>query len=329
MNRDIVTIGTSGGGIEALGALLGPLPPDLAAAIFVVIHRHEKGSDGLARVLGRVSALPVRAAEHGAPVERGVVVVAPADRHLLLADGHVELSHGPRENNCRPAVDPLFRSAARAYGPRVIGVVLTGALDDGTGGLFAIKRRGGLTVVQDPATAAFAGMPTSARDNVAVDHVVSLRDMPDLIARLTREELAAPDGPPGRGEEEIDLDPQTARSGPGAAEAELDALGEPSSLTCPECHGALWELTREQPLRFRCRVGHAFTASILEEQHVAEREAALWAAVRNLHENARLCERMAERFRKRNNERNAQHFADKALLAQRQAAVLRAMLADD
>jgi two-component system chemotaxis response regulator CheB len=323
MRRDVVTIGSSGGGIEALTTLLGALPADLPAAVFVVLHRYAGGGDGLPRIIGRASPLTVRTAVDGDPITPGVVLLAPSDHHLFLERDHVVLDRGPRENNCRPAVDPLFRSAARAFGARVIGVVLTGALDDGTAGLYAIKRHGGLAVVQDPRDAAVPGMPTSARDNVPVDHVVPLVELGPLLARLTREEVASAAAPD---HDEAALDAETHEGVPDASETALDELGEPSTFTCPECHGTLWELESEQPLRFRCRVGHAFSAAVLDEKLGAETEAALWAAVRTLHENARLARSLSERFEARRNARLAAHFAEKAQLASRQAVVLRALI---
>src|SRR5439155_6286178 len=171
----------------ALVALTHELPADLPAAAFIVLHLAPSRSSELAEVLGRRSHLPVETARDRARVRHGVVTVAPPDRHLVLEDGVMRLSHGPRENMHRPAIDPLFRSAAIEYGPRTIGVILSGNLDDGTAGLISIKIAGGITVVQDPEDARFSGMPKSATRYLTPDHVVPLAGIPPLLSRLVRE----------------------------------------------------------------------------------------------------------------------------------------------
>ncbi|HEY8599580.1 MAG TPA: chemotaxis protein CheB, partial [Thermomicrobiales bacterium] len=189
--HDLIVIGTSAGGVQALLELLDDLPANLPAAICIVIHIPAESPSLLPRILQRRSALPVRHAVDGERIVPGHVYIAPPDHHLLVDPGRLRLRHGPRENRCRPAVDPLFRSAALAYGPRLIGVVLTGALNDGTAGLAIIKRLGGVTIVQDPADALFPGMPASAQRHVAVDYSLPLADIAAALTRVARE----PNGP--------------------------------------------------------------------------------------------------------------------------------------
>jgi two-component system, chemotaxis family, protein-glutamate methylesterase/glutaminase len=188
--HDIVVVGASAGGVEALVDLARSVPPDLPAAMFVVLHVPSTGSSALPEILSRQGSLPAAHVKDGEPIELGRIYVAPPDHHLLLRTGHVHLARGPRENGHRPAVDPLFRSAAGEYATRVIGVVLSGALDDGTAGLVAVKGRGGLAVVQEPADALYPAMPGSAIEHVRVDHVLPAAAMGPLLARLTLEPAA-------------------------------------------------------------------------------------------------------------------------------------------
>lgn len=192
-HRDVIVVGTSAGGVEALRELAAALPPDLPASVLIVLHLSPGGPGLLPAILNRAGPLPAAHATDGEELRRGRIYVAPPDFHMLVADGRLRLARGPRENLHRPAIDALFRSAAAAWGPRVIGVVLTGALDDGTAGLGAIKRTGGVAVVQDPEEAAYPSMPRSALRNVRVDHCVPLAEIPPLLDQLSREPLA--DGP--------------------------------------------------------------------------------------------------------------------------------------
>ena len=258
--RDIIVVGASAGGVEALSGLAESLPADLPAAVFVVLHLPPDARSLLPQILDRAGPLPAAHPADGAPIEHGRIYVAPPDHHLLVHRGTVRVVRGPRENGHRPAVDPLFRTASLAYGARVAGVVLSGALDDGTSGLIVIKRRGGISIIQDPAEAAFPSMPVSALENDHVDYSLPAAEIGPLLAELARTPVQEEGG--------TDVPNETHRE---AAMAELQSgavhdpnrPGTASGFTCPECHGALWELQEDGLLRFRCRVGHAFSAESL------------------------------------------------------------------
>jgi two-component system chemotaxis response regulator CheB len=290
LTRDIIVIGASAGGVEALRRLLSILPPRLPAAIFVVVHVGP--SSVLPSVLDFASTLPVVPATSGTVFERCTVYVAVPGMHLLLHDEHILLRRGPRENYSRPAVDALFRSAAASLGTRVIGVVLSGALSDGTAGLRAIKRCGGLAVVQDPEDAADPSMPRSALRHVDIDHVRPIAEMPSLFDLLTRE-VAAPSPPVP-----IDIRLEAAIAAQELADMKADEmLGNLAPYSCPECHGTLWEISDGPMLRFRCHVGHAFTADAVLAGQGDEIERMLTTLQRAHQERAALARRMADKER--------------------------------
>ncbi len=261
--HDIVVIGASAGGVEALLSLTGSLPSDLPASLFVVLHTPARERSMLPAILSRSGPLPATHAEHSATIERGRVYVAPPDHHLLVKRGSIAVTQGPRENRQRPAVDPLFRSAALAYGSRVMGVVLSGSLDDGASGLVSIKSQGSVALVQDPHETLFDSMPRSAIETVAVDHVLPVGRIAAEIARLSVTPVTRQDRVVNR---ELELETRIAEVDPALMREELQ-LGAPASLGCPECVGTLWEMHEGSLTRFRCRVGHAYTAStLLDEQ---------------------------------------------------------------
>ncbi|WP_022928053.1 chemotaxis protein CheB [Patulibacter americanus] len=286
--RDLVVVGASAGGVEALKTFVAGLPPELPAAVLVVLHVPATGRSVLADILDRAGPLPAAAATDGAPLRRGEILVAPSDAHLLVHDGHVRLSRGPRENGHRPAIDPLFRSAARAHGGRTIGVVLSGLLDDGAAGLRFVHDEGGATVVQDPEDALHPGMPSAALAAGPVDRTVPAAALADAVCALLDEPLERLRGDVAHG----------AAGAPDAVERDPveDDLtrGELSGLTCPDCGGAIWE-TGDDPARYVCHVGHAFSRdSMLQEQGRAL-EITLWSALRALEERADLLRRVARR----------------------------------
>ena len=289
----IVVIGGSAGSIDALKHILGALPRDFPAPILIVVHIGARESL-LPSLLERSSSLPVQHAHQGGLILAGQVLVAPPDLHLTVArDGersYAHLSRAAKENHSRPAIDPLFRSAAVAYGADAIGVVLSGFLDDGTVGLQAIKARGGLAVVQDPRDAEASDMPASALEHTAADFVGSVEQIAAALVELVNRPRPARERESSEeaGEPSDWITVENQMFGQISAMKELDRIGSRSSLTCPECGGAIWEIGGKGPLRYRCHTGHAFTGRILETLQRGETEEALWAAVRALHEQEQL-----------------------------------------
>ncbi|OJF10292.1 chemotaxis protein CheB [Couchioplanes caeruleus] len=287
-HRDVVVVGASAGGVEALRALVGGLPPDYPGAVLVVLHVPRDSPSALPAILSRSGPLPATAAVDGEELRHGRVYVAPNDHHLLILDGRIRLTRGPAENGHRPAVDPLFRSAARAYAERVIGVVLSGARDDGAAGLASIAARGGTTVVQAPEDALHASMPRAAIDHATPDHIVPVAKMGALIAGITAMDL--PEHPPRRADQLLEAEVAISELGPLTTD-ELDAA--PAGFGCPACGGSLFQLGDKPVPRYRCRVGHAWSPeSLLDEQAIAL-EGALWMALRALEEKSALSRRMA------------------------------------
>lgn len=282
-----ILIGASSGGVAALLELVAQLPAQLNAVIGVVLHIGSRQSilPELLSSRGKWRAVHPTDGEHYAP---GNMYVAPPDHHMLFEADAVRLNRGPRENHARPAVDPLFRSAALGWREQAIGVVLTGDLDDGTAGLYAIKACGGTAIVQDPATAVEPSMPASALRNVAVDHCLPLAEIAPALARLAGQ---------GRMSTPVPPDPHVQREHAifeGKQPMEnLSNVGTLSALTCPECGGGLWEMKQAKPLRYRCHTGHAFTAGSLDNAQANAAEHALWASVRALKEREMLLRRLA------------------------------------
>lgn len=314
--RDIIVIGASAGGVEALVQLVRELPHELPAAIFVVLHVMASGTSVLPAILDRAGPLSATAAVDGERIERGHIYVAPPDRHLVLLDEHVRVTSGPRENGHRPAVDTLFRSAARAYAERVIGAVLSGSLDDGTRGLRYIKDHGGVTVAQDPNDAQYAGMPESAVRNVDPDFVVPIAEMPGLLCAVLDQPLAP--------RASATPHPETKPLAPLPTDEGLDRAvtdGPATGLTCPECGGALWERNEEAAVTFACRVGHAYAPSSLVDEQARALEAALWQALRTLEERVDLLRRVASRADP--DARVSRRFQERVRSAERHAQDLR------
>ncbi len=323
-HRDLIVIGASAGGIEALQQLLRQLPADLKAAVLIVVHTSNHPSSVLPHIMQRAGKLPAIHPADGTPIKKGHVYIAPPDFHMLVEGNTLRVIQGPRENLHRPAIDPLFRSAAASFGRRVIGVILTGALDDGTSGLMVVNAHGGGAIVQDPETALFSSMPASALEQVPTAHVLPLADIPARLLQMIQEDL------PDHGWKERP-DMGTAKE---IRIAELDMseienesrAGRPSAFACPDCGGVLWELEENGFLRFRCRVGHAFTARHLGAEQRNAIETALWAALRALEESASLYRRMAERASSALHEPTADRLNERAENTNENARVLREFL---
>jgi two-component system, chemotaxis family, protein-glutamate methylesterase/glutaminase len=323
--RDIVVLGASAGGVEALTDLVSTLAPDLPASVFVVLHTAPHSPGYLAEILSRAGPLRAIYARDNEEFERGGIYVAPPDLHLLLEPPQcMRLIRGARENRTRPAVDPLFRSAALGFGARVIGAVLSGNLDDGTAGLLGIKMCGGLTLIQDPQQALVYSMPESARRTVQIDHCKSAKELGVLISELTRAQ--APAAPKGDAtmRRNLGLELKLMQGGNGE---ELVQLGDPSLFTCPECHGMLVRLRDKQQVRFRCHTGHAYSADALLAAMTQANEEAFWNNIRTLQETAMLMKHLAEHWSVLDAS-VARDFSSRADAMQEKAAAVRRLAKD-
>lgn len=323
--HDVVVIGGSAGGLQALTSIVSHLPATLPACLLVVIHSSSNGTRVLPQILARSTQLSVAFASTGDPIEPGRIYIAPSDFHLVMAADGLRVVHGPRENGFRPAVDPLFRTAARQLGPRVIGVVLSGALSDGTYGLSVIKHYGGTTIVQDPEDAIISSMPRSALNHVDVDHVLPAREIGGAIEHLTSVVEPREGGRDMSGPNE--LEPQLRSQATEVSEMQ-ELFGPPSALTCPDCGGALWEIQEGRVVRYQCHVGHQYAPENLDEGQREAIDGALWSAVRVLEEHAALKMRMADRASEGGLTTVSAGFAEGARDAHEQAQRIRAVLFD-
>ena len=305
MHRDIITIGASAGGVEVLLGMVSELPANLQASIFIVVHQPTSSVGLLPDLLAKRGRIPAKHPLHDERIEPHTIYVAPPDMHMQLRPGAIEVVRGPKDNGFRPAVDVLFRSAAIAYGPRVIGVVLSGYRDCGTAGMLSVKARGGLAVVQDPETALAADMPTNVLKAVKVDHVVHPLELPALLAKL----VAMPAGP-------------AAEPSAFVKQVEGSLAGTPAEVVCPVCEGVLTEAQPGVFQHFRCHVGHAFTLESLVSAQSDEMERVLWAAIRALEEGAALSRRLSLS----ETGELAKRFAEKASTQMQQADYLRRLV---
>lgn len=317
--HDIICIGASAGGVGALVKLVRDLPADIPAAFFVVLHIPPQSHSMLPDILSRSGKLPATHPEDYTPIEHGHIYVAPPDHHLILERGHIRIIRGPKENRHRPAVDVLFRSAASVYGPRTVGVVLTGALDDGTAGLLAIKRCSGTAIVQDPADASYPDMPRSAIANVAVDYVLPLATIAHEIVKLVHtkvDEITEHSVPK-------DIQNEVAQAKMELPHQKDDRrVGTPSQYSCPECGGVLWEIHDGKLLRFRCRVGHAFTVDSMMAEQADAIEEAMWTALKVLEEQVSISRKMAEQAHHNGRTWMAQRFEERQQEAEKRVDLL-------
>ncbi|MEN2786277.1 chemotaxis protein CheB [Sphingomonas qilianensis] len=281
----IIVIGASAGGVEALRTIVAALPADLDAAVFVTLHIGAHRSD-LPWLLARAGNLPAKHPRDDEPIVKGNIYVAPPDHHMLIEAGNIRLTKGPRENWARPAIDPMFRSAAQAFGRSVIGVILTGGLNDGTAGLFEVKTHGGFAIVQDPAEATASNMPQSALENVDVDHVLTAARIGQCLKELAAKQHA-PDA----------LENVSALVAP--EEMDMDAqftLNKPVAVTCPDCGGALRRSQLGSLMQFSCHIGHVYTMEVMLAAQFLAVERFVEQAMRSLSERAELCGIMAEKL---------------------------------
>jgi two-component system chemotaxis response regulator CheB len=294
-SRDIITIGASAGGVEALSRIASGLPASLPAAVFVVLHMSPDLPSYLPQILSAAGPLPAGEAYDGEEIHTGRIYVAPRDHHLLVEHGRTTVAHGPKENRSRPSIDALFRSAAYSYGSRVIGVQLTGMLDDGVAGLWAINRAGGATVVQSPGDAEYPAMPQNAVAEVEVDYVVPLPQIALLLQRLVSQAGAEEPQMQRSERDRLELEVQIAGDKHGANER-LFKLGRPTRYACPECHGALADIGEGGIPRYRCHTGHAFTADSLLHAYEQQSESMVFEAIRAFNEHGLLLEELGQRL---------------------------------
>jgi two-component system chemotaxis response regulator CheB len=317
--RDIVVIGASAGGVTAMKRLFASLPGDFDAAVFAVIHIGTQSTGALAEILSRAGQLPAAWAVDDEPFRRGRIHIARADHHLLLRNGRTFLRRGPHENMTRPAIDPLFRSAAVEYGTRCIGVILSGALGDGAAGLRAIKRVGGLALVQNPAEAECPEMPERAVEWAKPDHVEPILKLGALLAQYVRQEAPPAGEPP----DDLVFENDVAFGQDGGMKM---VRGERSVYSCPECQGALWEIEDGDLVSYRCHVGHAFSADSMMQANERQLEGALWSALRIIEERAELVRRLASSSTDKSRNRIAARYQERAAEYEEHAAMIRELL---
>jgi two-component system chemotaxis response regulator CheB len=291
-NRNILALGMSAGGVEALLFLAKRLPRNFPAAVLVTLHLPSHTRSGLDELLTRAGHLPAVFGRDGDSIEEGRIHIARPGRHLLLDDDRLLLGNGPRENNARPAIDPMLRSVALCCGVRAIGAVLTGTMGDGASGLWAVQQCGGMTVVQDPSDAAFPEMPLNAMGRLRPDHVVSLAEMPNLFESLVSQSAGKPVTTPAALKYEVEI----AKGGRGSM-SEMDRIGRRSVLACPDCNGVMWEINEGDLVRYRCHVGHGYTSELMSLALEENLRRALASALRALEERVALAEKMYRQAR--------------------------------
>lgn len=290
----IIVVGASAGGLQAVTELIAQVNEEMDAAVLVVLHTpHSAYSDVVVKRLERTTAFHCKLAEHGEPIQSNYLYLAIPDHHLILKRGKIVLGRGPVEGRWRPAIDVLFRSAAVAYNSRVIGVVLTGLLEDGAAGMEIIKQCGGTCIVQDPKEAEYPDMPQAVLRYVDVDYCTSLERIAIILQEKTRNGVGEEHPIPQRIQKEAEIAERVA-----IGIENVESLGgERSAYSCPDCGGALWEIKEGDITRFRCHTGHVYTADELLERKRKELEDSFWVALRVLEERRNLLNKMAEEER--------------------------------
>lgn len=321
--RDLIVIGASAGGIEALEKFFENLPL-LNVSIFIVVHLEEERKSFLTEVLSKKTLFKVLTAKNNMPITKRHVYVAPPNYHLMIEKNRITLSKGPRINYSRPAIDMLFTSAAYSYQSRIIGILLSGLLDDGTSGLQDIKSQNGICIVQDPKEAKFKEMPSNALENATIDYCLSIHDIAKKLISLTKSPISKIKKEPTLKKIlATEVAPQQIVQ---TNEDILNKVGKISAFTCPECHGSLWEIAHKNTLRYRCRIGHAYSIKSLSKSQDVSLENTLWAGVRALEENASLSYKIAKALKKNKHAHGSDFYINKGKKADEQAIALRKVL---
>jgi two-component system chemotaxis response regulator CheB len=320
-NRDIVAVGTSAGGVEALLFLVENLQSDFPASVLFTIHLPSHASSSLDVLLTRRGRLPAGFARDGEALSKARIYVAPPNRHLIVEGNHISLGEGPRENNSRPAIDVMLRSSAVCCAGRTVGVVLTGSLGDGASGLWAVRQAGGMTVVQDPKDATYPEMPMMALNRVKPDHIVRLKEMPALLTSLVHEPAGEAKTLPRSVQHEVEI----ARTGRSVMD-EMDSFGRRSVLACPDCGGVMWEIDEGDASRFRCHVGHAYTAELMSMALDENLRRALASAMRALEERVALAHKLYDQAKTSGHRLLAENWAAKLTEFEREMDIIRSSI---
>lgn len=326
-NPYVIVIGSSAGGVTALQKLVAGLPADFGAPILIVQHVSANAISYLPHILTNVGPLPASHPKDGQALLPGNIYLAPPDHHMLIEDGHILVRKGPKENRFRPSIDALLRSAAHSHGPGVIGVILTGMLDDGTSGMWSVQRMGGTTIVQDPVEAMYPSMPSSVLQYVDVDYVTPIDQISTLLIELTKKEMKQGPSDKEKERERLKMDTGIAAQ---ANAFEIGALqaGDPSHFSCPDCGGVMVQIKEGSMMRFRCHTGHGFSSGSLLNEVKETIEKKLWQSVRSFEESIMLLDMTADNLAQAGNLQAAQEFKTQAETATKSANALRAYIYD-
>jgi two-component system, chemotaxis family, protein-glutamate methylesterase/glutaminase len=318
----IIVIGASAGGTNAISQLLAQLPQEINAAVFIVLHLSDVaiGNQLISR-FQRNTSLTCVLGEDREPIKKGTAYIAPANGHLVISADKIVIGHGPKENRWRPSIDVLFRSAAAAYGERVIGIILSGMLNDGTAGIIAIQRSGGTCILQDPNDAEFPEMVLSAFSNIQADYSPPVSQMGAAIMDVvSNKQLKGIGAPP-----EIKAEAAIAERASTGIDV-VRPLASQSVYTCPDCGGGLWEITEQGFHRYRCNIGHAYTETELLKRQSAETESTLWIALRMMEERKDLLKKIEGQEKSKGLLKLATAHANDAMVLQEHIVNLKSLL---